>query len=136
MFTLAWLVFRGQLTAGQVMTLTFYSFFIFGPLQEIGNIIMSYREAEASLINFDNVMKRPAERMPASPVHIGNLEKLSFSNVSFKHQTAQYKALDGISFDAENRRNHCICWPFRCRQKHIGKNVGGIISSTTWQGIL
>ena len=48
----------GKINAGQVMTLTFYSFFIFGPLQEIGNIIMSYREAEASLINFHNLMQK------------------------------------------------------------------------------
>ena len=61
MFTLLWLVFGGKLTGGQVITLTFYSFFIFGPLQEIGNIILSYREAEASLNNFDNLMKKAPE---------------------------------------------------------------------------
>ena len=46
MFTLLWLVFGGKLTAGEVMTLTFYSFFIFGPLQELGNVINVYRETE------------------------------------------------------------------------------------------
>src|SRR6478736_4114170 len=126
MFTLAWLVFRGQLTAGQVMTLTFYSFFIFGPLQEIGNIIMSYREAEASLINFDTVMKRPAERMPVSPVHIGNLKKLSFNNVSFKHQTAQYKALDGISFNAENGETIAFVGPSGAGKSTLVKMLVGL----------
>ncbi len=126
MFTLAWLVFRGQLTAGQVMTLTFYSFFIFGPLQEIGNIIMSYREAEASLINFDNVMKRPAEKMPLSPVHIGNLGKLRFDNVSFKHQTAQYKALDNISFDAEQGETIAFVGPSGAGKSTLVKMLVGL----------
>ncbi|HYK47443.1 MAG TPA: ABC transporter ATP-binding protein [Parafilimonas sp.] len=126
MFTLAWLVFRGQLTAGQVMTLTFYSFFIFGPLQEIGNIIMAYREAEASLINFDNVMKRPAEKKPASPVHIGNLRQLSFNHVSFKHQTAQYKALDNISFVVEQGETIAFVGPSGAGKSTLVKMLVGL----------
>ncbi len=126
MFTLAWLVFRGQLTAGQVMTLTFYSFFIFGPLQEIGNIIMSYREAEASLINFDNVMKKPAEKAPESPIHIGNLQNLSFSHVSFKHQTAQYKALDNISFTVEQGETIAFVGPSGAGKSTLVKMLVGL----------
>lgn len=99
MFTLLWLVFRDVLTPGKLITLTFYSFFIFGPLQEIGNIILSYREAQASLINFDNVMKKLPEPKPDHPLPIGNIQELEFSNVRFKHQSAQLPALDTISFD-------------------------------------
>ena len=101
MFTLLWLVFKGQLTAGEVMTLTFYSFFIFGPMQEIGNIILSYREAEASLNNFDNLMKKAPEPEPANPKSLGSIEYLSFKNVGFQHKSASQKAIDGISFDAK-----------------------------------
>lgn len=101
MFTLLWLVFKGKLTAGEVMTLTFYSFFIFGPMQEIGNIILSYREAEASLNNFDNLMKKAPEQEPANPKSLGNIEHLAFNNVSFQHKSASQKAIDGISFQAK-----------------------------------
>ncbi len=100
MFTLLWLVFKGKLTAGEVMTLTFYSFFIFGPLQEIGNIILSYREAEASLNNFDALMKKAPEMEPVNPKSLGNIDRLSFNKVSFQHKTAAQKAIDQISFDA------------------------------------
>lgn len=131
MFTLAWLVFRGQLTAGQVMTLTFYSFFIFGPLQEIGTIIMGYREAEASLINFDNVMKKPIEKMPVTPTHIGNLKKLSFNNVSFKHQTAQYKALDNINFEAEKGETIAFVGPSGAGKSTLVKMLVGLYHPQT-----
>ena len=40
-FTLMWLIFKEILTVGQLISLQFYSFFIFGPLQEIGSIILS-----------------------------------------------------------------------------------------------
>ncbi|MEY4823856.1 MAG: hypothetical protein RLZZ75_769, partial [Bacteroidota bacterium] len=60
-FTLMWLIYRDVLTVGQLISLQFYSFFIFGPLQEIGSIILSYREAEASLQNFHKLMSREVE---------------------------------------------------------------------------
>ncbi len=97
-FTLMWLIFRDVITTGQMISLQFYSFFIFGPLQEIGNIILSYREAEASLNNFDTLMKKTVEQKPAAPKKVGTIEELEFLNVSFQHQSAQFKALDKINF--------------------------------------
>jgi ATP-binding cassette, subfamily B, bacterial len=101
MFVLLWLVFKGRLTPGEVMTMVFYSFFIFGPLQELGNIILSYREAEASLNNFDTLMKKIPELPPADPCPLGPVRSLEFRDVVFRHQTAQHNAIDHISFEAE-----------------------------------
>ncbi|MFN9582181.1 MAG: ABC transporter ATP-binding protein, partial [Bacteroidota bacterium] len=99
LFLLMYLLFRNEVSLGQLMTLQFYSFFIFGPLQEIGNVILSYREAESSLTNFDRIMKLPAEPNPDSPKAMGTIQHLSFNQVSFKHRTSATHALDGISFD-------------------------------------
>lgn len=126
MFTLLWLVFGGKLTAGEVMTLTFYSFFIFGPLQEIGNIILSYREAEASLNNFHTLMQKPSEPTPVYPEHIGNIENLSFKNISFKHQTAQFKALDHISFDVEKGESIAFVGPSGAGKSTLMKLLVGL----------
>ena len=101
MFVLMYLVFGNILTAGDLVTLMFYSFFIFGPLQEIGNIIITYREAEASLNNFHNIMVKPPELKPDSPTDFGNINELEFVNVRFKHQTASQPALSNISFDVK-----------------------------------
>ncbi|MEP7080862.1 MAG: ABC transporter ATP-binding protein [Ginsengibacter sp.] len=101
MFILLWLIFKDTLTPGQLMTLTFYSFFIFGPLQEIGNIIINYREAEASLQNFDELMKKKPEPKPDDPFKIEALNELEFKNVKFKHQSASQPALIDISFDVK-----------------------------------
>jgi ATP-binding cassette subfamily B protein len=98
MFTLLFLIFRNELTTGELITLQFYSFFIFGPLQEIGNIIITYREAEASLQNFHNLMQKKPEPRPAAPVHLGAVEKLEYNEVLFQHQSAQTPALQHISF--------------------------------------
>lgn len=100
LFILMWLIFRDVMDAGQLVTMQVFSFFVFGPLQEIGNIILSYREAEASLNNFNNLMKKAPETQPSNPKHLGEIKTLEFENVSFKHQTAHQKAIDNISFKA------------------------------------
>lgn len=102
LFMLMWFVFRGEMDFGQLVTMQIYSFFIFGPLQDIGSIILSYREAQASLENFQVLMKKETEREPANPNHLGPVQSLRFENVSFKHQTAMHRAIDEISF-AVNR---------------------------------
>lgn len=100
LFLLLFLIFRNQLTLGDLFSLQIYSFFIFGPLQELGNIINIYREAEVSLDNFQAILNTPKEVKPKMPVSLSSVEKLNFSNVSFKHHSAAGNALDGISFQA------------------------------------
>jgi ATP-binding cassette subfamily B protein len=101
LFILMWLIFHERMDAGELITMQVFSFFIFGPLQEIGNILLSYREAEASLNNFHNLMQKKPETDPAMPKPLNNIETLSFSHVSFKHRTAAHKAINGISFDVK-----------------------------------
>ena len=101
LFILMWLIFYGTMNAGELITMQVFSFFIFGPLQEIGNILLSYREAEASLNNFDNLMNKIPEQEPLNPKPLNDIDTLSFKDVSFKHKTSSHKAINNISFDAK-----------------------------------
>lgn len=94
-----YLIFSDKITVGQFFSLFIYSFFIFGPLQELGNIINIYRETEVSLNNFKSILSRPKEEKPIAPKKIGSMKQLSFHNVSFKHRTARSAALEAVSFD-------------------------------------
>ncbi|MBX7043734.1 MAG: ABC transporter ATP-binding protein/permease [Ignavibacteria bacterium] len=97
-----YLIFTQKITTGQFFTLFIYSFFIFGPLQELGNILNIYREAEVSLGKFKDIMSIPADPKPLDPVKIGKVDKLVFENVSFKHQSSTTYALSDISFGLES----------------------------------
>ncbi|MBP1650358.1 MAG: transporter related, partial [Bacteroidetes bacterium] len=98
LFLLMYLIYGGSVTVGQLFTLQLYSFFIFGPLQELGNIILAYREAQVSLLNFQRILDTPVEETPSNPVRISNIESLTFENVGFQHLTASTKALELINF--------------------------------------
>jgi ATP-binding cassette subfamily B protein len=94
-----YLIFADKISVGQFFSLFIYSFFIFGPLQELGNIINIYREAEVSLNNFEKILSTPKEEKPIQPKQIGELKSLHFDGVTFQHQSARMPALENISFD-------------------------------------
>ncbi|TCN58680.1 ABC transporter ATP-binding protein [Flavobacterium circumlabens] len=98
LFILLWLIFRKVLTTGELIAMQFISTAIFTPLQDLGNMIILYREADASLKTFDRLMNRPIEKRPENSVEVDQLESLEFKNVIFKHKTAGYNAIDDISF--------------------------------------
>ena len=101
LFTLLWLIFRDVLTTGELIAMQFISVAIFAPLQELGNIIIAWREAAASLSNFDALMSKPIERRPESSVDIGPIQRIRFERVSFRHSGALDHAVDEVSFTAE-----------------------------------
>jgi ATP-binding cassette subfamily B protein len=125
-FTLVWLIYRNILTTGELIALQFYSFYIFGPLQEIGNIIVSYREAEASIGNFHNLMIREVEAKPLHPQIVGGINELEFRNINFKHQTAQFKALDDISFDVKKGETIAFVGPSGAGKSTLVKLLVGL----------
>jgi len=101
LFMLMWMIYRHIMLPWELATMQIFSFFVFGPLQEIGNIILSYREAQASLDNFGNLMSKAPEPQPANPKHLGKIDRLEFNHVGFKHHTASQHALNDISFKVE-----------------------------------
>ena len=98
LFLMLYLIFTQRISVGQFFSLFIYSFFIFGPLQELGNVVNTYRETEASLENFETILKLQPEPRPEHPVTIGPLQTLAFKDVEFQHQSANRSALEGISF--------------------------------------
>ena len=101
LFVLLTLIFKDEMTVGQLLTLQFYSFFIFGPLQEFGNVILAYREAEASLENFEKLLNTPIEETPKHPTDLGKVENLRFENITFKHASANSPALESVNFEVK-----------------------------------
>lgn len=125
-FLLYYLVFHDVITPGKLMTLMFFSFFIFGPLQELGNVIAIYREAQASLGNFENILNTPLEPRPAHPVSIGNVTNLRFDNVSFRHITANGNAVEDISFTVNKGESIAFVGPSGAGKTTLVKLLVGL----------
>src|SRR5476649_82144 len=108
LFLMLYLIFTQRITVGQFFSLWIYSFFIFGPLQELGNVINIYRETEASLQNFEAILAIPIDPKPVDPATVDDLRTLAFRDVSFTHATAAAPALSGVTFDVQ--RGHTVAF--------------------------
>jgi len=95
---LLFLVVQKIISVGEFFSFFIYSFAIFGPLQEMGTIINVYRETEASLLNYQQILDTPKEVKPAHPQRIDKIQTLAFEQVRFQHLSASLPALDGITF--------------------------------------
>jgi ATP-binding cassette subfamily B protein len=126
LFFMMYLVFMEKITVGEFFSLFIYSFFIFGPLQEMGNIINIYRETEVSLKNFEDIMSMEKEHIPANPVHLGPLTELAFTDITFQHQTSSRKALDHISFHAQTGETIAFVGPSGSGKTTLVKMLVGL----------
>lgn len=128
-----YLVVQGRITVGEFFSLFIYSFAIFGPLQEMGNIINIYRETEASLANFQQILDTPKDKKPAHPKDIQQIETLAFDNVRFKHLSASNAALDGISFNTQLGETIAFVGPSGSGKTTLVKLLVGLYPPATGQ---
>jgi len=94
------LISHRLITLGEFFSLMMYSFFVFGPLGEIGAVIAKYQETRASLENLQRIMaQEPAPRNPDGLVPDG-IESLEFSEITYRHPGVREPALANVSFEA------------------------------------
>lgn len=126
LFILLWLIFRKVLTTGELISMQIIMNYIFVPLQDLGTIILAYREAEASLQNFDLLMKKPVETRPEEPIELGEVEKLEFRNVVFRHKTAVENSIDDISFKVRTGESIAFVGPSGSGKSTLVKLLVGL----------
>lgn len=126
LFILLWLIFRRVLSTGELIAMQFISTAIFTPLQDLGNMIILYREADASLKAFDRLMNKPVEQRPENSVELDNLKSLEFRNVVFKHRTAGYNAIDDLSFTVQTGQTVAFVGPSGSGKSTLVKLLVGL----------
>lgn len=126
LFLMLYLIYAGQMTVGQFFSMLFYSFFIFGPLQELGNVLNIYRETEASLAKYQEILAMPPDPKPANPVPITGLSTLEFDHVAFRHQSASAPALQDVSFRAHRGQTVAFVGPSGAGKTTLVKLLVGL----------
>jgi ATP-binding cassette subfamily B protein len=126
LFLMLYLIFARSITVGQFFALWIYSFFIFGPLQELGSVIGVYRETEASLANFQTLLDAPREPRPENPVPVGKLTQLRFEGVSFTHQSAASPAVQDVSFELRRGETIALVGPSGAGKTTLVKLLVGL----------
>jgi ATP-binding cassette subfamily B protein len=93
-----WLIYIKIITLGEYFTLLFYSFLVFTPLTDFGQLATEYREAEASSEMLQTILRRPPEVKPVNPTPLTQLQYISFSDVNFSYQSISEPSVKNINF--------------------------------------
>ncbi len=130
LFILLWLIFREALSPGELIAFQFILNTIFGPLQQLGNVLLNHREAEASLLAFGQLMATPVEQRPEEPVDVGEIGSLRFEDVSFRYRGAVEDALDHIGFSAKLGDTIAFVGPSGSGKSSLVKLLVGLYAPT------
>ena len=131
LFILLWLIFRHALSAGELISFQLILTTILGPLQQLGRVILNYREAEASLQSFDRLMQTPIEKRPDEPVEIAEIERLRFDDVVFRYRGAVENAIDHVSFEARLGDTIAFVGPSGCGKSTLVKLLVGLYTPSS-----
>ena len=85
LFLMLWLVFTGGITLGQLFALLFYSFAIFTPLSEVGNVAAQFQEAKGSAASLQGIFTTAPEEKPEYPVAPGIFDSIRFDHSGYKY---------------------------------------------------
>ena len=131
LFYLMYLIFAKVITFGEFFSLYIYSFYIFGPLQEIGTLIATYREAEASLAHFEKLLATAPESVSDTPIELGLVEKLAFKDVSFQYASAKEASLEHISYEVSRGQTIAFVGPSGSGKTSLVKLLVGLYTPTS-----
>ncbi len=126
-----WLIFRQDITLGQFFSLLFYSFFVFGPLSELGNVAAQYQEAKASSEALGEILKIPPEKEPAAPQALGPLASVRLTNVSFQYGSAEIASVREMSMDIGQGETVALVGPSGSGKSTLVKLMVGLYSPSS-----
>ena len=128
-----WLVYTHGISFGQFFSLLFYSFFLFNPLAQLGDVAQQYQQAEASLDRLGEILKIPAEEKPAHPKHIEAIKEINFQNVGFQYDSADKPAVTGVNIQARAGETIAFVGPSGAGKTTLVKLLVGLYQATGGQ---
>lgn len=132
-FLMLWLIFNQAITLGEFFSLLFYSFFVFGPLSELGNVATTYQEAKASLEKLEEILDQEKEDHPKNPRPVENIKDISFEKVSFGYQSGNDHALNAIDLKINSGQTVAFVGPSGSGKSTTVKMIVGLYHPTGGQ---
>jgi ATP-binding cassette, subfamily B, bacterial len=136
MLLMLWLIFKHDITLGQFFSLLFYSFAIFNPLGDLGNVAQQYQEASASLDRLNGILNTPAEEKPARPVKAGQIKEIIFDDVSFRYDSGTEDAVENITLSINAGDTIAFAGPSGSGKTTLVKLLVGLYRPTTGKVLL
>lgn len=130
---MAYLIFVGAITLGQFFSLMFYSFFIFQPLGELGNLISKVQETRSSLENYNAIMAKQPVKDEEDSQPVSAINSIAFSRVNYTHAGNSNHALKQVSFEVKKGESIAFVGPSGAGKSTLIKLLIGLYKPTKGQ---
>ncbi len=130
MLLMLWLMFSHQISLGQFFSLLFYSFFIFNPLGEVGNVAAKYYETKASMQRLEEILRIDKEKKPQQPQVVASIKTIEFKNTSFHYPSSDEPAITGLSVTIKAGQTVAFAGPSGSGKTTIIKLLVGLYQPT------
>lgn len=124
-------MFNGVIKIGDLITLMFFSFFIFNPLQELGNVITVFNETKVSMDNFSKLIHSESEAVPEQPSTLGEIKEVEFNGVSFGHSTSNGYAVKDVNIHIKSGETIAFVGPSGSGKTTLVKLLLGLYKPNT-----
>lgn len=129
-----YLVYMGHITVGQLMSLYFYSFFVFGQLWRMGEVIQSYQEARANDEIIQDIMRMEPEPDTTTFPIVDHLTSLRLDKVSFGYDDKH--VIKNINADWKSGQTVAFVGPSGAWKSTIIKLLAGLYFPTSGQVLM
>jgi len=120
-----------KLSIGELIMIQIYFFSIFGTLGDLSSVMITYRDAEASLNEIERLTNKVSEKSESTRSQIEHLDKISFENVSFIHRNCSKSTLQNINLSVAMGESIAIVGASGAGKSTLIKMLLGLYSPTT-----
>lgn len=131
MWFFAYLLYMSKITIWQLMTLYFYSFWVFGMLGQAGVVIKSYQEARANDELLEEIKNKIPEKDTSNGVYIDKVKQISADNISFSY-SKDSELLSNISFDINKWESIAFVWLSGSGKSTVLKLLAWLYKTQSW----
>ncbi len=131
MLLMLWLIYQHQVSLGQFFSLLFYSFFIFQPLGELGNVATKYYETQASMERLNEILQTPPEEKPEHPQEVEDIQNIEFHNLTFQYSSANKPAVKDIELNIKYGETVAFAGPSGSGKTTLIKLLVGLYKPST-----
>lgn len=125
------LIFYGKLSVGEYFTLLIYSFFIFNPLADFGNVSTQYQETKASLDQLNDILTIPVEEKNLSPEKLSTINSVMFEKVGFSYETSKKETITNINIEIKKGETVAFVGPSGAGKSTLIKLLVGLYHPTS-----
>lgn len=125
-----WLIYLQIISLGEFFTLLFYSFLIFTPLTDLGQLITDYREAQASGDILQTILNKPTDKSPSQPNNLGKLKKIKFVDVDFVYKSSKDPSVKNINLEIKAGQTVAFIGPSGSGKTTLIKLLVGLYKPT------